>query len=72
MVGSVRGTASKALIEGSDRVRLKEIERNYQEKEKRGDNNITSNVITQQDSINVYKQSAQNEGLQNSIVSVVH
>ncbi len=72
VVGSVRGTASKALIEGSDRVRLKEIERNYQEKEKRGDNNITSNVITQQDSINVYKQSAQNEGLQNSIVSVVH
>ena len=67
VVGSVRGAASKALLEGSDWANLNQIEKDYKEREKRGDNNITSTNVVNQDTTYNMPKTAQNGNLQNSL-----
>ena len=72
IVGSVRGAASQALMEGSDRAMQARIEKDYQAEKSGSNNNITTTAINSSENNYIGKQTAQDVSLQNSIISVVH
>ena len=72
VVGSIRGAASQALMEGSDRAMQARIENDYQTEKDGSNNNITTTSISSSENNYIGKQTAQDVGLQNSLVSVVH
>ena len=72
VVGSVRGAASQALMDGSDRAMQARIENSYQAEKSGGNNTITTTAVNNSENNYIGKQTAQDVGLQNSLISVVH
>ena len=72
VVGSIRGAASQALMDGSDRAMQARIENDYQAEKSGGNNTITTTAVNNSENNYIGKQTAQDVGLQNSIISVVH
>ena len=59
-------------MDGSDRAMQSRIENDYQAEKSGSNNNITTTAVNNSENNYIMKQNAQDTGLQNSLISVVH